>query len=55
MPLIPGNDPNDAREIGGLLLATEFRFVISRLSVETLADRYATDPDYRLSLVTRTA
>ena len=65
MPIIPGQDPNEAYEIGHLParehdLSPDWWTVFCHgIPVRhcapdrrDLAERYATDPDYRLSLVT---
>jgi hypothetical protein len=66
MPIIPGHDPNEAYDVipmeehprgprGGWWTVTCNRIPVRHCAPDRrdLAERYATDPDYRLSLVTK--
>ena len=54
MPIIPGRDPNEAYDIGHMP-AREHDLPPDHCAPDRhdLAERYASDPDYRLSLVTK--
>ena len=61
MPIIPGQDPNEAYDIvpcdwpQGWWTATCNGIPVHHFAPERrdLAERYASEPDYRLSLVTK--
>jgi hypothetical protein len=57
MPIIPGQDPNEAYEVGHMpdwwtIFCNGIPVHHCAPDRRDLAERYATDPGYRLSLVT---